>query len=145
LRNKIIEVKTGEPASIEEYAFAGQTQLYCLGIMQEYGVDIPEVEYVFIKKPQMRLKKTETLEEFYSRYYQAGCGLEIVRVPVIYEKQSLIETSNYLISVVQNNIQFNPTQNRNECIRFGNKCEYFPYCWPNAFKLPEINIEEEVA
>lgn len=144
--NRITEVKTGDPSRLEEYAFAGQTQLYCLGIMQEFGVSIPDVQYVFVKKPKIRTRKNERDEEFYARMYEAGRDPEVVRVPIEYDEQTLIETANYLIAVVQDNVEFAATKNRNSCIYLGgDKCEYFDHCWPNAFKLPEIKHEEDAA
>jgi CRISPR/Cas system-associated exonuclease Cas4 (RecB family) len=143
--NRITEVKTGDKSRLMEYAFAGQTQLYCLGIVQEYGVGIPDVEYVFIKKPKIRQKKNESIEEFYARMFDEGRRPEVERIPVEYDASTLEETARYLIAVVQDNVEFAPTKNRNECIQYGNKCEYFNHCWPNAFKLPEIKNEEDAA
>lgn len=145
LNNRIFEVKTGDPSRLEEYAFSGQTQLYCLGIMQEYGVPIPDVQYVFVKRPKIRIKKNESPEEFYARMYEAGRTIETERVPIEYDETTLQETARYLIGVVQDNVDFAPTRNRNECITYGNKCEYFGHCWPNAFKLPETKNEEDAA
>lgn len=143
--NRIFEVKTGEPSRLEEYAFSGQTQLYCLGIMQEYKVPIPDVQYVFVKKPKIRIKKNESEDEFFERMFQAGRNIETERINIEYDETTLQETARYLISVVQDNVEFTPTKNRNECIQYGHKCEYFNHCWPNAYKVPEIKHEEDAA
>ncbi len=143
--NKIIEVKTGDPSRLQEYAHGGQTQLYALGIMEELGVDIPDVEYVFIRKPKIRQKKNESDTDFFARMYEEGINVQVVHVPVVYERDSLTETARYIIDAVHNSVSMQPTKNRTECFQWGSKCEYYDRCWPNAYKLPVINQEEEVA
>ncbi len=143
--NKIFEVKTGDPMRLQEYAHGGQTQLYAMAIMDELGVDVPDVEYVFIKKPKIRQKKGESDTEFHSRMYDEGINAQVIHVPVVYEPKSLSETARYIIDAVHKSVTMQPTKNRTECFQWGAKCEYYDLCWPNAYKLPEIKQEEEVA
>jgi len=113
--------------------------------MREYNVPVPAVEYVFIKKPRFKIKKGESEAEFFQRMQDAGSNPEVTPVSIQYDEQTLIETANYLINAVQDNVDFVPTKNRNECIKYGKKCEYFPECWKNAFFIPEIKSEEDAA
>jgi CRISPR/Cas system-associated exonuclease Cas4 (RecB family) len=143
--NRIHEVKTGDPKMIEEYAHEGQTQLYCLGIMEELGVNIPEVEYHFVVKPRIRQRKNESEQEFYERMYNWGLFADAIHIPIKYDRESLIETARYLIDAVQHSVSQVPTKNRHECFKWGRKCEYFNVCWKHPFVMPEIKTEEDAA
>ncbi|MDA3900027.1 MAG: PD-(D/E)XK nuclease family protein [Spirochaetes bacterium] len=138
VKAKIYEIKTASQVSentLQEYEFGGQTQLYSFAKKEEFGM-YPEVEYVFVKKPMIRLKKSETQEEFYQRMYECGFEQEVQTFTVHYSEAQILETVDYFfksikdLEVAEKNNHF--YLNRNECFQYGNKCEYFDMCWKNA-------------
>jgi len=132
-KKRIIEIKTVSKFSdeiLKEYRLKGQTQLYTIGIMSLYDLKkIPEVEYIFINKPSIRLKKKETEQEFFERMFAAGKEPEISAEIVQYSEKEIEETIIYFYDLVKHNLSAEPCKNRNSCLEYGNKCPYFGYCW----------------
>lgn len=143
-KNIIYEVKTvssGIDQTFIEHKFGGQTQIYDYALIEQEGLsEIPLVIYVYVKKPLIRKGKKETIEEFYKRMYEKGRDVDVEFREVNYTREELDETMAYYFDRISKDLYAEPVRDRNACWKFGNRCEYYNYCWKNQISSePEKN------
>lgn len=130
--SKLMEVKTSAQASEQlfiEHLFTGQTQIYVHAYMKKHGLKyVPLIEYHYIKKSMIRIKKAESEEEFFRRIRLAGFECEIVKRVYQYTIEQLEDTAEYYYDLVVNNLSAKPCKNRNECWTYGRRCRFYEYC-----------------
>ena len=132
---------------IDKLKFNDQITRYCLAIEQVYGKRVKKIEYYVAKKPLLRLKQNETLEQFRQRLVEKISEdeesiqyFELERTPeqlseeqddLIYDMEQIEKTTRY-------------TKNLSACSCYGT-CPYLELCMKekDAELLYEVKEEEE--
>ena len=143
-KNTIFEVKTYSgniDQTFLEHQFGGQTQIYSFSKKMQVG-SIPLVKYIYIKKPTIRQKSKETIEEFYERMYEAGLNATIEIREVQYTEEEIDETMKYYFDFASAHLHAGPVRDRNSCYKWGSPCEYYGHCWKNQVKKQSSEDEE---
>ena len=131
---------------IDKLKFNDQISRYCLAIEQVYGKRVKKIEYYVAKKPLLRLKQNETLEQFRQRlvekisedeesiqYFELGRTREQLDEEfedLIYDMNTIESTNRY-------------TKNLSACSCYGN-CPYLELCMKekDALLLYEVREDE---
>ena len=132
---------------IDKLKFNDQISRYCLAIEQEYHKPVKRIEYYVAKKPLLRLKQNETLEQFRNRLVEKISEdeesiqyFELTRTreqldeelsDLIYDMDTISKTTHY-------------TKNLSACSCYGN-CPYLELCMKekDALLLYEVKEPEE--
>lgn len=132
---------------IDKLEFNDQISRYCLAIEQELGKKVKKIEYYVAKKPLLRQKNGETLEQFRERLVEKITEdeesiqyfeLHRTKEQLEEEKEDLI----YDMNVINNTKRY--TKNLSACSCYGN-CPYLNLCMKekDAELLYEVKEEEE--
>ena len=132
---------------IDKLKFNDQISRYCLAIEQELGKPVKRIEYYVAKKPLLRLKQNETLEQFRNRlvekitedeesiqYFELSRTREQLDeelTDLIYDMDTITKTTHY-------------TKNLSACSCYGT-CPYLELCMKekDAELLYEVKEEDE--
>lgn len=132
---------------IDKLQFNDQITRYCLAIEQEYHKPVKRIEYYVAKKPLLRLKQNETLEQFrnrlvekitedeesiqYFELHRTREHLDEELSDLIYDMDTISKTTRY-------------TKNLSACSCYGN-CPYLNLCMKekDAELLYEVREEDE--
>lgn len=115
---------------IDKLEFNDQISRYCLAIEQELGKKVKKIEYYVAKKPLLRQKNGETLEQFRERLVEKITEdeesiqyfeLHRTKEQLEEEKEDLI----YDMNVINNTKRY--TKNLSACSCYGN-CPYLNLC-----------------
>ena len=127
---------------IDKLKFNDQISRYCLAIEQVYGKRVKKIEYYVAKKPLLRLKQSESLEQFRQRLVEKITEdeesiqyfeLERTREQLDEEKDDLI----YDMEQIEKTTRY--TKNLSACSCYGN-CPYLELCMKE--KDAELLYEE---
>ena len=132
---------------IDKLKFNDQISRYCLAIEQEFGKRVKKIEYYVAKKPLLRLKQNETLEQFRERLVEKITEdeesiqyfeLERTKEQLDEEEQDLI----YDMNMISNTKRY--TKNLSACSCYGN-CPYLNLCMKekDAELLYEVKEEND--
>lgn len=132
---------------IDKLEFNDQISRYCLAIEQELGKKVKKIEYYVAKKPLLRQKNGETLEQFRERLVEKITEdedsiqyfeLHRTKEQLEEEKEDLIHDMN----VINNTKRY--TKNLSACSCYGN-CPYLNLCMKekDAELLYEVKEEDE--
>ena len=132
---------------IDKLEFNDQITRYCLAIEKELGKKVKKIEYYVAKKPLLRLKQNETLEQFRQRLVEKISEDEesIQFFELKRNKEQLDEELDDLIydmNMINNTKRY--TKNLSACSCYGN-CPYLNLCMKekDAELLYEVKEEEE--
>lgn len=132
---------------IDKLKFNDQISRYCLAIEKEYHKPVKRIEYYVAKKPLLRLKQNETLEQFrtrlvekitedeesiqYFELHRTREQLDEELSDLIYDMDTITKTTHY-------------TKNLSACSCYGN-CPYLELCMKekDAELLYEVREEDE--
>lgn len=132
---------------IDKLKFNDQISRYCLAIEQELGKKVKRIEYYVAKKPLLRLKQNETLEQFRQRLVEKISEdeesiqyFELIRTQeqldeekedLIYDMEQIEKTTRY-------------TKNLSACSCYGT-CPYLELCMKekDAELLYEVKEDDE--
>ena len=132
---------------VDKLKFNDQITRYCLAIEKEFGKRVKKIEYYVAKKPLLRLKQNETLEQFRQRlvekisedeesiqYFELERTREQLDeelTDLIYDMDTITKTTHY-------------TKNLSACSCYGT-CPYLELCMKekDAELLYEVKEDEE--
>lgn len=132
---------------IDKLKFNDQISRYCLAIENKFGKPVKKIEYYVAKKPLLRLKKDETLEQFRKRlvekimddeesiqYFELDRTREQLDeelTDLVYDMDTINKTTHY-------------TKNLSACSCYGN-CPYLELCMKqkDAELLYEVREEDK--
>lgn len=131
---------------IDKLKFNDQISRYCLAIEKYYNKPVNKIEYYIVKKPLLRLKNNETLEQYRARLVDKIMEDD----SIVYEELSrtkedleeAYEDLKYDINTIKNTTRY--TKCLNSCSTYG-VCPYINLCCKqqDADLLYEKREEEE--
>lgn len=133
-------------AYIDKLKFNDQISRYCVAIEKFYNKPVIGIEYYIVKKPLLRLKSNESLEQYRERLVERIMDEDsIVFVELSRTKEDLQETYDdlvYDIDVIKNTTRY--TKCLNSCSTYG-VCPYLSLCAkePDADLLYIVKEEKE--
>lgn len=125
----IIDYKfTSSSAFADSYKTSDQSVIYKTAYEQQTGRKVLNVYFLVVLKPTIRLKKSETPDEYFQRVQEWYTDDKILlqKVEKFEELQSDLEKDlTSTLHCVNNNLYF---KNKSACHNYGRKCEYWALC-----------------
>lgn len=109
-----------------------QLHLYTIGALEALGYEVEELVYDILSKPNIRLKKNETIAEFTTR-----CGLECTpekyERPVFAVDLGMLDDTRREIAGWLGRVELARATGfygkvRSSCVQFGKRCPYYDLC-----------------
>ena len=129
----IAEYKTTSSANLDEYEYDLAWDEQILAYMYMTGENI--VQYVIIRKPNIRIRKSETEEEFYERmvaWYDEDTRNKIRIVNIMRTDEEIEQFGADIVQLIsemksaEQNSSF--YKNTSYCWKWGRRCEYAQIC-----------------
>lgn len=130
---------------LDKLKFNDQISRYCWAIEEKYQKKVIKIEYYIVKKPLLRLKKDETLEQYRQRLVDKIMEDDTITfLELNRTEDDLIEARDdliYDINTIKNTTRY--TKCLNSCSTYG-KCPYLSLCCKeqDAELLYEVKEED---